>query len=138
MTLSPDRRSASLRTTTILLLLLIAGCAESNFELGSDRVPSWVASPETVQKVEVYFWVTRTQSIVVTYMDGKVVRHPAQIDRHAYSVAQGLKGPPSYHVVDVAGVREIYMHPCRDNKMYIVDSVPYTDSDIECDSSIAA
>jgi len=124
----------TLKVATLLLALLAAGCAESNFELGDERLPKWVASPETVQKVEVYFWVTGNQTIVVTHRNGDVVRQSAEFSWHPYTVAQGYERYPVYQVAEVNGIREIYMHPCRDNKLYIVDAVPDAGSDIHCDS----
>ena len=117
---------------SILVLLSLAACQESNFNLSPEsRIPKWFVLPEGVKREDVsvsltYYLVPTEKSVFeLRYKNGKFISKVVAHRYGGYLYPKGIKtshnGYPSYEVLTSNNVIDIIEHRKMEPIFYTTD-----------------
>jgi hypothetical protein len=118
-----------IRTLLIAIFAISAsGCYESILELHPDSpLPKWIIIPDNVNREEVqvkFFLSLEGRVDIEVYLNGRSIESVrGKKIWHPKSIQKGLNTYPTWSIIEVKGVSEIYEHRQLGHWLYIVDHV---------------
>ena len=124
-----------IKITIVLLVMTLAGCAESNFEIAKEsRLPKWFAIPAGMTRADLTvtldYYVVPERSVLTLYdKNGKKLSVKEGKRYGGYVSPKELKNPPpgfpkgypAYEIITVDGVIDIVEHRLMEPIFYMTD-----------------
>jgi len=128
------KRFLFLVLTLSVIFFACSGCVSGNFKLDpQSRLPAWFHNKNNIPRekldvdITIYETTTSTDAKVkvIISSNGKIIEKAQGIKRyHPESLKKKIPGePPSWSILEINGIQEIYEHKEENNILRIVDDV---------------